>query len=202
MKKSNGTTRGISDHELLTLMLREAAKASFPSGMSRRGGILNGGAKDEAVKFFVGVSFVRKLTTLQSSRLTAASFLEWHSSESKRLALLWCSKRLIRRETARQRRNNARIVAAKVLDLFLHRLMIHERFRKLARYLNLPLDGKIVAALRRNGFAAARELPSSPYGISVKEYHRFQLKLGRARLKDSGWSQLDSNAHLNVLWAD
>lgn len=186
------------DRALLATMVQEAAKASFPSGMSRRGGILNVHSKDEAVRFFAGGPFIGRFIAL---RFRPNGFCAWHKLECERLARRWQAAGHIRRETENQRANNGRIVAAKVLDLLLYRLQVHSSFRSLLRHLYLPLDGKVLKRLRRDErfIRIAGATPARPYAMRMGNYYSVQQSI--RRYQRQFWQQLDSRAHLNVLWA-
>jgi hypothetical protein len=204
--------------EYLREVAEETAKMSYPGHFSPPlCKNAKKGPKETVQRYFTGRVFIRELTQLWRNRRqipTRVAFNEWHNKRVQELG------RCLRRCSHMRDGYNARAAARKLIDVFMHQLMKYQRFRRLYRFLYLPLDRQVCRALRRKrrededyGALNTDEVKElldgnrNPYNFEHADYLRIQealLHVVRALQRDprlayraSITSRVDLNA---LLW--
>lgn len=193
----------ISRTQFLRAVARETAKMSYPG---RMGGVVKAGTKKTVQEYFVG-SFPLS-DVWDDARRVAGNFDGWHEKRVRELG-----RRIDRKQLIKKKSDRGGAFAAKFLNTYMHQLMKYEPCRPLWTHLHLPLDRRILEALRKlqrrmNSRALGRVksiLRKPPYSIGYADYIEVQRALTdfitelnsrpRAEIK------LRSRIELNLLWA-
>ena len=178
---------------------------SFPGGMSRgKHQILKAGAKGKIEDFFARDPplLIHDLGSRASK--IASDYDNWHSSQCEKLGSY-----LRERGCLGSPRNTQEVVAAKLMNTFMHQLMKYERFRCLWDQLHLPLDARVFSALRRWKSPTARLIVEklgerTTYAITFDDYRFTQEALwdliAELNARPGATVKIGSRIELNFLW--
>jgi hypothetical protein len=195
--------------EYLQFVAIETARTAWPGSMMRgESQVLKKGAKKAVEDFFSGPDFPMK-ELWDNSRGIARHYDQWHSDVCRRL------ESVVSRLMGEKRKhvNRSAAIAAKLLDTFMHQLMKRHEVRALWCHLHLPLDRRILNALKKPEItfpgkceiaSILKDKENSPYSLERSEYDRIQTAmkelLAHAGKQMSGSSLWRSRIELNCLW--
>lgn len=187
----------------LQSVARETAKMSYPVRMQ---GVLRKGTKKAVENYFMR-RFPMADLWRHPHRIRRV-FDQWHAKQTSALG------EMIRRgKFIRSSKNNRKVIAAKILNTFLHQLMKYGPCRPLWPELHLPLDrvifGRLISLKWHTKSPALVPidpiLRKPPYSITTKEYGRVQRVLldliRELNARPQAEYKLTSRIELNVLWA-
>jgi len=195
----------LTKQELLKQIALETSRMSYPGGMSRGSKqIVKATTKHELEYYFANNFPMYELH--DNPREIAKGYDSWHKEQSTAIGNFLDNKKLIGDFRDKE------VVGAKFLNTFMHQLMKYEWSRSLYNELHLPLDSRVLDAIksfRQIESISIKEINhridgKTVYSLSYADYEFIQQKLWKLieelNQRPKVEFQIRSRIELNYLW--